>query len=132
MKPVAEFYAKKNGGKSPRESTADGELISPIYACILMEEYASLRTSKLEKDLKDAEAMFEKMELTAFNLDKRIKKLEELVGIYKKYAELLGKSEGDLAAFAYTHRITVDEKTVKKGKQLRQKIGELRKELGLT
>jgi len=131
MKPVAEFYAKKNGGKSPRESTADGELISPIYACILMEEYASLRTSKLEKDLKDAEAMFEKMELTAFNFEKRIKKLKELVGVYKKYAELLAESEGNLAAFAHTHRVTVDEKIVKKGIELRKQISELRKELGI-
>jgi len=49
MKTAAEFYAKKNGGKSPRESIADGELISPIYACILMDEYASLRTVKLEE-----------------------------------------------------------------------------------
>jgi len=94
-------------------------------------EYASLRTSKLEKDLKDVETMFEKMELTTFNLEKRIKKLEELVGIYKKYAELLAESEGNLAAFAHTHRVTVDEKIVKKGIELRKQISELRKELGI-
>ena len=52
-------------------------------------------------------------------------KLEELVKAYKEYAGLLGKSEGNLAVFAATHRIYVDKKTVNKGKQLRKRIEEL-------
>jgi len=51
------------------------------------------RTSKLEKDLKDAETMFEKMELTAFSLDKRIKKLEELISAHKNLLNCFGMSK---------------------------------------
>jgi len=77
----------------------------------------SLRTSKLEKDLKDAEAMFEKMELTAFNLDKRIKKLEELAGLYEQRID-------------YMHRVSMGQDVVVSyGDNIRQKISELRKEL---
>ena len=34
-----EYYTEKNNGKPPDESTADGELITPLYAVRLMEEY---------------------------------------------------------------------------------------------
>jgi len=44
-----------------------------------MEQYASQQTAKLKKDLKNAKAKFEKMELTAFNLEKKVAILEELV-----------------------------------------------------
>jgi len=71
----------------------DGSYIPVSEVIRLMQEYASLRTSKLEKDLKDAEAMFEKMELTAFNLDKRIKKLEELVSAHKNLLNCFGMSK---------------------------------------
>ena len=90
-----------------------------------IKEHASEQTVQLKKNLKNAESMFEKMELTAFNLEKRIAKLEELVKAYEEYARLLGKSEGNLAVFAATHRIYVDKKTVNKGKQLRKRIEEL-------
>jgi len=77
------------------------------------------RTSKLEKDLKDAEAMFEKMELTAFNFEKRIKKLEELAGLYKQRID-------------YMHRVSMGEDVVVSyGDNIRQRISELRKELNL-
>jgi hypothetical protein len=35
-----EYFAKRNGGKTPRELTADGEMISPIWASILMRDFA--------------------------------------------------------------------------------------------
>jgi len=77
------------------------------------------RTSKLEKDLKDAEAMFEKMELTAFNLDKRIKKLEELVSAHKNLLNCFGMSKPKNK----TNIADLDEAW--------ERIAELEKELGI-
>jgi len=77
-------------------------------------------TSKLEKDLKDAEAMFEKMELTAFNFEKRIKKLKELVSAHKNLLNCFGMSKPKNK----TNITDLDEAW--------ERIAELEKELGLT
>ncbi len=50
-----EYYTEKNNGKPPDESTADGELITPLYAVRLMEEYASQKQPETEKPFKDCE-----------------------------------------------------------------------------
>ena len=55
----------------------------------------------------------------------------ELVKAYDEYVKLLAESEGNLAVFASTHGITVDDKLVERGKELRQKITELKTKLKL-
>jgi len=97
-----------------------GRIIVKNDVISAMQEYASLRTSKLEKDLKDAEAMFEKMELTAFNLDKRIKKLEELISAHKNLLNCFGMSKPKNK----TNIADLDEAW--------EGIAELEKELSLT
>lgn len=41
-----EFYQLKNGGKSSEEAFNDSEWISPIYAVMLMEEYANAEVER--------------------------------------------------------------------------------------
>jgi len=71
---IAFEFHKKTGKESLTPNDYGGYYYSDEYV-----DWLEIRTSKLEKDLKDAETMFEKMELTAFNLEKKITKLEELI-----------------------------------------------------
>ena len=45
-KTAEEFYTERNGGKPPKQSLKDGEYISPVYACSLMQSY---HASQLEE-----------------------------------------------------------------------------------
>jgi len=42
-----EFFTQRNGGKDPDTSTNHGELITPIHAVELMEEYAQSKLQPL-------------------------------------------------------------------------------------
>ena len=49
MKTAEEYWQEKNGGKSSSNATNDNELITPVYAVLLMEQYASLREKETAK-----------------------------------------------------------------------------------
>ena len=84
-----EFYTKKNGGKTPLDSTIDNEFITPIYACILMEEFASL-SQEFQNDVKQA-----KYDIKAETLEKTIQKQAKLIRLQHHYVNEIPKSDYD-------------------------------------
>lgn len=69
------------------------------------------------------------IELLAADILPLLEKRDKIIQTQEEYIELLGESEGNLAAFAYTHGINVSNEIVEKGKELRQKIEQLKKEI---
>jgi len=86
MKTAKEYFMKECG------ITKLDDIYTLHYSELFqwMEQYALQQTAKLNKDLKNAEAKFEKMELTAFNLEKKVTKLEGLIEAYKNLLDCFG------------------------------------------
>ena len=68
MKTAEKFFEEKNGGKSAQKALDDGELISPVWAVILMKEFAS---QFRDKDLIEKQAeLIEQLEWNIFHNQK--------------------------------------------------------------
>ena len=50
MKTAEEYYQYRNGGKSSKKATEDGELITPIYAVELMRDFMNINKKKPNND----------------------------------------------------------------------------------
>lgn len=53
MKTAEVFYTERNGNKHPEKSLKDGELISPIWCCQLMKEYAYELFKEKENEIEE-------------------------------------------------------------------------------
>jgi len=99
---TADEYFKQRAGKSAEEMIKDGELMSPVYALILMRDYADhleakeeVKASKSENDFKLLEAILKEVSdvtgisICDLNSRSRIREIAEARQFYFKRARVL-------------------------------------------